>query len=94
MTEQYIDWAGQPLTVPRAAEGPCTATWSDGKGEEILDSPAWRYGDGTLFIPADAQGSSGSIDETGRAIGQWVEATTGLPAVIFGGAPRLLEGLC
>lgn len=91
-TQTYIDHAGQTLTVP-AVDGLTTATWKDADGSTILEAPAWRYADGTLFIPADAQGpEQNSVDEKGGAIGQWVEATTGQDAVLFDGAPRIIIG--
>lgn len=83
------DWSGATFTIPADADGATTATWTDEDGAALLTANAWHYpAEGLTFIPADAQGmESDTIDDDGQAIGQWVDASAGLAAVLLDGAP-------
>jgi hypothetical protein len=89
-TRTVLDHCGWEFTIPADALGLTDATWIDETGPSV--AAAWVHEDGTdgtVMIPMDCQEGRILHVEDGRAIGRWVEATTGDLCMVALGVPQL-----
>lgn len=79
------------VAIVKNTPGLTMITWPETGRNPSIRTVAWLLDDGRVFIPLDCQAPGEDYCENGAATGRWIEATTGAPAIVVDGAPRLVS---